>query len=343
MRQFSPAVETTPTASASVVMHPATEAAHLRVVIEKQPSCLLRVGVDGLLLAVNDAALNLLGATELAQVLNHNFAERFGLADGWWPEFAGRVASAGAASGECELRDLSGAERAVVLQGRALLDQPDGIDSLLVAVRDISATRRLEASLQAHEAERVKLQRALEEQQLALMERERAARTALAALRSEIDRGSVDQLRQLQTSLETAQAEVRQLQAALDQAKGERVLLQGAVGESDLARRQSRKALEEAEQRATRLETMATEAEAGRRQLQVLLDQTVAEHEEFEAALREREAKQQRLVAEQVSARMAAERALADARAQVEQLQKALSTVLDVASAARPTRREGRE
>jgi chromosome segregation ATPase len=324
MRQTSAAAETPSAASGAVVLHPAAEAVYLRVLLEKQPSCLLRIAVDGQLLAVNDAALGLLGATGLAQVLNHNFSERFGLADpGWWDEFAGRVMSGGAASGETELRDLTGAERSVLLQGRALPDPPDAIASLLVAVRDIGATRRLEASLQAHEAERVKLQSALEQQQLALMERESAAKQALAALRSSADRGSKERQQQLATALERAEGEVRRLQAALSEAEAQRTLMQQTLDQ--------------------RLAAAVSDAEAEKRELQRQLLQTVAEHETFAEALREREAKQQRMVAEHVSARMAAERALTDAKAQADQLRKALSTVLDVAAVARQDRQPGQE
>src|SRR5437764_15080817 len=65
---------------------------HLLHLIEKQPSCLLRVGRDGVLLACNDAGLSLLGKTELAQVLNRGFHEH--LHDdhaGPWREFVDRV------------------------------------------------------------------------------------------------------------------------------------------------------------------------------------------------------------------------------------------------------------
>src|SRR5918994_4251558 len=44
--------------------------AYLRRVIERQPVCLTRIAADGTFLAVNDAALSMLGAAELGAVLD---------------------------------------------------------------------------------------------------------------------------------------------------------------------------------------------------------------------------------------------------------------------------------
>lgn len=109
----------------------------------------MRVGIDGTLLAVSDAAICLLGARVLAQVLETSLIERLhGDAEPLWSDFVRRVLHAGSASLECEMNDLAGVRRAVILQGMSLPSHPDGSDSLLVTFRDVSTSRRLQASLQ---------------------------------------------------------------------------------------------------------------------------------------------------------------------------------------------------
>src|SRR5688572_4864583 len=94
----------------------AREVEHLRTLLERQPSCLMRIGVDGTLLAVNGAALGLLGATDLAQVLGTPFQDRIaGEPAVVWQDFTERLA-AGPVSFECELTDPAGAPRAIVIQ-----------------------------------------------------------------------------------------------------------------------------------------------------------------------------------------------------------------------------------
>ena len=50
--------------------------------------------------------------------------------------------------------DPAGARRTVQFKGIALADHPDGLQSLLVAVRDTSVTQRLAQALEEHEAMR---------------------------------------------------------------------------------------------------------------------------------------------------------------------------------------------
>lgn len=142
----------------------AAEVERLGTVLEKIPACVMRVSTDGTLLAVNDAALSLLGARELAQVLDTNFAERLSgdAAATIWTEFVGRVLEGGSASAECDMIDLAGFERAVLVMGARLPDHPDDRQSLLVTVRDISTARRLEASLHEQEQLRRTVQEGLE-------------------------------------------------------------------------------------------------------------------------------------------------------------------------------------
>jgi hypothetical protein len=178
--------------SPTAQLDPMTEIARLRALLERQPSCLMRIGIDGRLLAVSDAALTLLGAQELAQVLDTNLVERIrgDSPTNAWTDFMTRVVSSGSASGECEIEDLAGTARSVILLGVALADHPDGLPSLLVTVRDVSTARGLEASL--HEQEDLR----------------RSLQTALAAATAQLD--------ELVPQLQQVTAERQQLRGALD-------------------------------------------------------------------------------------------------------------------------------
>ena len=70
----------------------AAEVERLRTLLERQPSCLMRVAVDGTLLAVNEAALSLLGASELGQVLDSSLVECIEDGRTTWSGFIQRVA-----------------------------------------------------------------------------------------------------------------------------------------------------------------------------------------------------------------------------------------------------------
>jgi hypothetical protein len=128
------------------------EPKHLLRIIEKQPGCLMRVGLDGLLLAVNEAAMQLLGATELSQVVGTRLTKlvlpRY---HEQWDELSARVRDGAAASIECELTDLVGMRRTILIQAVPLLDHPDGVASMIAVARDSSVPRRLEASLRERE------------------------------------------------------------------------------------------------------------------------------------------------------------------------------------------------
>ena len=195
------------TAPASPDLDPATEVERLRALLEKQPSCLMRIGVDGTLLAVNEVALTLLGARGLADVLGTSVADRIQGDGTVWPDFVRRVSQSGSASTECDMSDLSGVARAVMMQGIALPAHPDGDDSLLVSVRDVTTSRRLQASLQEQEDLRRTAQASLDEASASL----RDLRARLAVATAEQDR--------LRTALEGTQAEREQLTSAIDQLK----------------------------------------------------------------------------------------------------------------------------
>jgi hypothetical protein len=168
------------------------EVVRLRMLLEQQPSCLMRVATDGTLLAVSDAAVTLLGARDLAQLLDTSLIDRIrgDSAANVWADFTTRVLSAGSASAECDIDDVAGTRRSVLFLGVALPDHPDGLTSLLVTVRDVSTARGLEASL--HEQEDLR----------------RAVQVALAA--------ATAQLEQFRPQLQQITAERQQLRAALD-------------------------------------------------------------------------------------------------------------------------------
>ena len=324
-------------AGGNVVVHPASaqldaasEAAHLRSLIEKQPSCLMRVGADGTLLAVSDAALTLLGARDLAQVLDTNVLQHLqGEAADVWADFTGRVLSSGSGSAECEMTDLGGSRRSTMLLGVALPDHPDGITSLLVTVRDVSAARRLEASLEQQDG----LRQSIEELSAKL--------AAALADRQQFELAAADRY-QVQATLEDATEERERLRARLEEAATERHQLHAALDRAAVGREDVRAAaaariqqLEAAAADRQRLRAALDEAIAGRQQVAHALEQMVAEHDALEAAGREREAKRQRTLAAHVAARMKAEQALTEANGQIAQLADALTALTNAASVAR--------
>ena len=177
---------------------PAADASYLRQLLERQPGCLVRVQRDGVFLACNDAALGLFGVDTLGAILNTNLTDRLAATDrGAWQEFANRVWTGGAASFECHLAIPDGAERTVLIQGIAIKDHPDGVNSLLLSLRDTSLTHRLETSLQTEEINREGHDGREKE------------------TREQLDQALADR-RQLAAQIEEHQAERQRLTAALD-------------------------------------------------------------------------------------------------------------------------------
>ena len=198
---------------------PSNEVERLRAILEKQPSCLMRVAIDGRMLAISDHAMSLLGARELGQVLDTNFVERLrgdAVAE-TWSEFVARVTQSGSASAETELEEFSGNIRAVTMQGVALPDHPDGIESMLLTIRDISTARRLEASLEEEEGLRRSLQSALNDA-TATVETLRKNLVALAAERKE-----------LQAALDTVLLQRPQIAQSVEQLRGALVAIMEAA------------------------------------------------------------------------------------------------------------------
>jgi len=195
------------TVTATPDLDPAVEIERLRALLEKQPSCLMRIGNDGTLLAVNEVALTLLGARALDDVLGTSFTDRIPGDGTVWADFVRRVSQGGSASTECDMSDLAGVSRAVMMQGIAVPGHPDGDESLLVSVRDVTTARRLQASLQEQEDLRRTAQASLDE-----------ASASLRDLQSRLSQATAEQNR-LRSALENTQAEREQLTAAIDQLK----------------------------------------------------------------------------------------------------------------------------
>lgn len=125
------------------------EVERLRRLIDSQPICLLRLATDSVVLAANGAALGQLAASDLGQVWGTALVNRFPLEQqGRWDEFVEHVRENGAASNEFSLQDLEGNVHSVLLQGVNQPGHPDGVESMIVAVRDISSVKRLEQTLQ---------------------------------------------------------------------------------------------------------------------------------------------------------------------------------------------------
>ena len=308
---------------------PTTEALHLRRLIEQQPACLLRVGIDGLLLAVNEAALSLLGGESLTQVLGSKLTKLIiPRQHEEWEEFAARIRDGASGSIECDLADLSGMRRTILLQGIPLLDHVDGIPSMMLTARDISAPRRLEAALREREISRElddlqkQLQRGFseprgetvfedrevdlrpliaeeaaegllrqtlaEEHQAALLLKEQEAEHRLDSLRTELEQAVAEQQR-LTTLLDDREIGHQRVVAALG---AERAQL-----EQTLAEGQRAALLLQAQQAQQRLDHARTE-----------LEQVVAEQQRLTTLLEDREAGHRRAVA-----------ALAAERAQLQQ------------------------
>lgn len=174
------------------------EVERLCALLDRQPSCLMRIAMDGTLLAVNDAALSLIGARSLAQALGTSFMAlmRHGAA-GVWEDFTDRVLRSGSASVEFEIRDLAGGERTVLLQAVVLPAHPDGIESMLVTARDVSTARRLESSLQEQAEQKANA----------------ASATRVRELEARIEQLSEERDR-IQSLLDAARAEQEEIEAA---------------------------------------------------------------------------------------------------------------------------------
>ena len=135
-------------------LDPSVEVAHLRHLLDSQPACLMRLGVDGTVLAANDAALMLMGVSSGAQALERDFAA-------WvppdqrdrWRAFTIGVAKGSPASIECDITTPSGDRHPTLFHGVPVTEHPDGVASLAVAARAVAGQRQLEAAMVELEAQ----------------------------------------------------------------------------------------------------------------------------------------------------------------------------------------------
>jgi PAS domain S-box-containing protein len=142
---------------------------HLRAVLERQPVVLTRVGKDGTFLAVNEAGLSMLGAQSLEQVLGTSLMNMVQGEDRKACQaFIDRAMGGQRGSFEVDLVGLTGSRHTLELHASAHPGAPDAVPSVLVSLRDVTESRRLEHSLvesatrqaeqeAAHDAERKRL------------------------------------------------------------------------------------------------------------------------------------------------------------------------------------------
>ncbi len=121
------------------------EATYFRRLIEKQPAVLMRVALDGAVVAANDAAMGLLGAEDLDQLAGLMLPACVAPEhrDGW-NEFTAAIAKGTSKSFECLFTNLVGTCRQIVFHGVPLIDHHDGLPSVILSAHDMSALRRSE-------------------------------------------------------------------------------------------------------------------------------------------------------------------------------------------------------
>ena len=247
---------------ASSELNPSSQASALRRLVERQPACLIRVRLDGVLLWCNRAAVGLLGVAARRAILSTNLIDRIPPAQRTeWQAFMRRCWEKGAASYECDLVIGDSDARRVLIQGVALRDRPDGFESLLLQVGASTDDDRAERQV-------VELQRKLEDSRLASLQKEREygrdvamLKAALAAAQAKTTApGEKQQLEGLKPRSQTATAEQVRLQALVAEYEIDRTRIaadhQAAV---DALEQRLAQALEEQGRMAARAEEQTRE------------------------------------------------------------------------------------
>jgi hypothetical protein len=315
-------------------LDPPAEVVHLRRLLDIQPGCLMRVGADGMVLAANDAALMLLGGRSRAEALGRDFAL-------WippdqhdrWRAFTLGVVNGSPSSIECDIAVPSGDRYPTLFHGVPLADHPDGVASMAVAARVISAQRQVEAvvgelreQLRERDAERLRAEARLAEadtQQRQLTD----ALEALEARSHERSASEEGQLHQLKAELQArdealvmaegarrdaeanrarALADVRQLEMAMNEfANRQRQMSAERQAEHENVqgnRASVEAALQQAQQALARSEQREQEAGTERDALQRRLEQALAACRDREAALLQLQADHEGLAATHAAA-----------------------------------------
>jgi PAS domain S-box-containing protein len=120
----------------------------IRMAVERAPVCIGRIFDDGSIGAMNDAALKMLAADSPADVLKKPFAE-FVVPSHHQAltEFVAVVCGGEARSVELSIVPKQGDQRIMEVRGVAMPPDSDGRPSAIIALRDLSERRRLEASV----------------------------------------------------------------------------------------------------------------------------------------------------------------------------------------------------
>jgi len=297
---------------------PTVDAEHLRRIVEKQPACLMRVGTDGLILAANDAALGLLGAQQPADVLGGLLTKWIVPAHhGAWREFSRTVSAGISQSVECDLTDVSGTPRSVVFHGVPLVDHADGIASLILGARDVSALRRLEIALQDSDAIRQKLAgeptpHPIENVSGKLKELEAKLEEAEAD-RDRLER-ALSRLPQLEQLLKQGRTHLQDLRTRLDEATAERNRLAAQLGQREVANEELW--TEQADLQQALTEKQQSELD----ELRTRLQDANATRDAVAARLHARETEHEHLLAEQQELRCRLDEAVSEKDQLVTQL-----------------------
>jgi chromosome segregation ATPase len=239
----------------------------------------MRMGADGTVLAANDAALALLGVTSGAQALGRDFAV-------WvppdqrdrWRAFAIGVAQGYPASIECDITAPSGDPHPTLFHGVPLSEHPDGVASIAVAARAVSAQRQLEAAI-------VEL-----EEQLRERDAERLTARARLAEAEACRRQQVETVAALEARLEEREAGSDE-EGRLGQLSADLGARDEALAAADAARRTAEascaRALADVQQLemalegfAARQQRMAAEVAAERQRVLQMSESVAASHEQ---------------------------------------------------------------
>jgi PAS domain S-box-containing protein len=279
-------------AQQSVVAAKPASDGHLRLIIETQPVCLTRVAPDGNFLAVNDAALSMLGAERLDQVLGTsllNLIEAEGRDT--VRDFLTRIAAGERGSVEADLKGLGGSQHNVQIHAVPHPSPIDGLPSALCTFRDITEHRRLEAAVV-----------------------ENAARPV-------VDESQIQRLAELESLVAEQQARITELEPL--QAEAETRARE--LADQTAARQELESALVEQQSRAGTLEQSLAEAEAKVREL----SESVSATHELEQMLLDQQSKlaqaQESLATVEARAAEAAEKL----KAEKTQWQKRMDDALD--------------
>jgi PAS domain S-box-containing protein len=287
---------------------------YYRRIIESQPVCLSRIASDGSFLAINDAALSLLGAERLEQLLETSLFALVAPEDkAQCQAFLARIANGDRGSIEVDLTGLGGLRHTLQIHGVAIPGATDAISATFCTFRDITEHRRLERALMESAAR--------EEEQV----------SALAAERERLNAALLETRNATAASATAAErARIAALEAALADAEkqhrdaGEQHASRQAqiIADFETAQQRFESALTEQLQRIAEAEAALNDAEARERELlerhagnerswKQQLARSTAEFERQSAALRESIAELEHSLAEAT----ARERALVEARA----------------------------